>query len=55
MSSEKAKKGGGTPVVVRFPAAVVKKLDRLAVANGRSRSSEVRLRVLASMAEKARA
>lgn len=54
MSSEKAKKGS-TPVVVRFPPAVVKKLDRLAVANGRSRSSEVRLRVLASISEKARA
>ena len=54
MSGEKAKKES-TPVVVRFPPSVVKKLDRLAEANGRSRSSEVRVRVLASISEKAQA
>lgn len=54
MSSDKVKQDS-TPVVVRFRPAEVKRIDRLALANGRSRSSEVRLRVLASLATKARA
>jgi predicted transcriptional regulator len=49
----KKKAPGGTPVVVRFPPALVKKLDKLAAQSGRSRSSEVRQRVLSTMKEQA--
>lgn len=50
MNKVKKKVATGTPVVVRFPAAEVKRLDKLAEKNGRSRSSEVRQRVLSTMA-----
>lgn len=55
MSSGDKAKRDSTPVVVRFRPAEVKRIDRVALANGRSRSSEVRLRVLASLTAKARA
>lgn len=49
------KKPADVPVVIRFAPAVVKRLDRVAGKNGRSRSSEVRQRVLASLEAEARA
>lgn len=56
MSNVKKKEANPTaPVVVRFPLAVVKKLDKQAAQNGRSRSSEVRQMVLASMQRGAQA
>ncbi|MGE0350934.1 Arc family DNA-binding protein [Hydrogenophaga sp.] len=54
MSTVKKKADETPPVVVRFPAAVVKRLDKVAARNGRSRSSEVRQRILASLAAEAR-
>ena len=52
MGVEKKKVAGVTPVVARLPEALVRRLDKVAGENGRSRSSEVRVRLAESFARR---